>query len=166
MNRKGILIGMLSAVAVVCTIAQQTNLSSSTNQTETKISELRKNGKYERTTEVFAGKILMSRKVEVSVKDNGQIDYVFTKLFRDGKMTFASTLDNAAKNTIRSYYRDGKMIFEEGDEDGDGFFETLILFDTDEQPIEAFSKNKDGVVTQFSNEKLVELKKSFAKLRE
>ncbi|MCX8156362.1 MAG: hypothetical protein N3J91_07945 [Verrucomicrobiae bacterium] len=57
-------------------------------------------------------------------------------------------------------------MMQEGDEDGDGFFETVILFDAKEQPTEAFSKSKDGTVTQFTNEKLAELKKSFAKFQE
>jgi hypothetical protein len=58
------------------------------------------------------------------------------------------------------------MRGEEGDEDCDGFFETIILFNDKEQPVEAFSRSKDGTVTQFSKEKLAELKKSFAKFQE
>jgi hypothetical protein len=58
------------------------------------------------------------------------------------------------------------MAVSEGDEDGDGFFETMILFDAKEQPVEAFSKTKDGTVTQFTKEKLAELKKSFEKFQE
>lgn len=168
MKRRNVIVLALCLTAFVCALAQQVRVSSpSTNSgSETKVSETRTNGQYKRTTETFAAKVLVARRVEVSLKDNGQIDHVFIKLFRDGKMTFASTFNKPAKNTIRSYYHDGKMAVSEGDEDGDGFFETMILFDAKEQPVEAFSKSKDGTVTQFSKEKLVELKKSFAKLQE
>mgnify|MGYP003435193601 FL=1 len=91
---------------------------------------------------------------------------VSTKLFRDGELIFLSTYFADANRTIRGYYHQDKVVMNEGDEDGDGFFETMILFDAKEQPVEAFSKSKDGTVTQFSKEKLVELKKSFAKLQE
>jgi hypothetical protein len=76
-------------------------------------------------------------------------------------MIYASTFEVAKKVTIRSYYQQGKMIMEEGDEDGDGFYETMILFNTNEQPIEAFEKSKDGTVRQFSAEKLSKVKKDF-----
>ena len=101
-----------------------------------------------------------------TVKENGRIDYMFVKLFRDGEMTYSSTFYKSENRTIRSYYHQGKMAVEEGDEDGDGFFETMILFDAKEQPVQAFSKNKDGTVAQFTNGKLAELKKSFAKFQE
>lgn len=168
MSRKNIGIVAACFMALAWAIAQQSqvNPNSAIGRTQTKVSESRKNGKYKRTTETFTDKGLSARKEEVSVKDNGRIDYVFVKLFRDGEMTYSSTLYKTENRTIRSYYHQGKMIVEEGDEDGDGFFETMILFGANEQPVEAFSQNKDGTVTQFSKEKLAELKKSFAKLQE
>lgn len=168
MNRRNITVAASCFIACAWVLAQQAQVTANNTdaRTETKVSESRKDGKYQRTTEVFRDKVLISKKQEVSAHDDGRIDVVFTKLFRDGEMTYASTFNRAAKNTIRSYYHQDKMVTEEGDEDGDGFFETMILFDAKEQPVEAFSKSKDGTVTQFSKEKLVELKKSFAKLQE
>jgi len=168
MSRKNFIIAAACFMALTWAIAQQSQVSanSANARTETKVSESRKNGKYKRTTETLAEKVLVARKEEVSVKDNGQIDYVFVKLFRDGAMVYSSTFYKAEKRTIRSYYHQGNMTVEEGDEDGDGFFETMILFDAKEQPVEAFSKSKDGAVTQFSKEKLAELKKSFSKFQE
>ena len=162
MSKKYLITLTLCFAAVVWAVAQQTNVNSANAHTETKVSESRKNGKYKRITETFTDKVLASRKEEVSVKDNDQIDFVFVKLFRDGEMTYASTFYKAENRTIRSYYHQGKMLVEEGDEDGDGFFETMILFDANEQPVEAFRKSQDGTVTQFSKEKFLELKKSFA----
>ena len=168
MRKKSVTVTAMCLMVFAWALAQQVQSSRSSvdSATETKISESRKNGKYKRTTETFAGKALVARKEEVSLKDNGRTDYVFVKCFRDGKMTYASTFYATENRTIRSYYNQGKMIVEEGDEDGDGFFETMILFDTKEQPVEAFSKSKDGTVTQFTKEKLAELKKSFAKFQE
>jgi hypothetical protein len=155
---------LIAAVAV--TLAQVQKKVERDGHTETKVSESREGGKYQRTTQVFRDKVLLSKTQEVSSHDDGKIDVVFTKLFRDGEMIYASSFYKTEKRTIRSYYHQGKMLVEEGDEDGDGFFETMILFDAKEQPVEAFSKNKDGTVAQFSKEKLADLKKSFAKFQE
>ncbi len=167
--KAGSIIGAaVSSMALAWTVAQQAQVKPDAvnERTETKVSESHKNGKYKRMTETFTDKVLVARKEEVSVKDNGQVDYVFVKLFRDGEMTYASTLYKSENRTIRSYYHRGKMIVEEGDEDGDGFFETMFLFDAKEQPVQAFSTRKDGTVTQFSKEKLAELKKSFPRFQE
>jgi hypothetical protein len=168
MSKKSIVVAVACSLVVTWVIAQQARVSadSASPLTETKVRELRKNGKYKRITETFTDKVLIAQKEEVSVKDNGQIDYVFVKLFRSGEMTYSSTVYKLENRTIRSYYNHGKMVVEEGDEDGDGFFETMILFDAKEQPVEAFSKSRDGTVTQFNQEKLAELKRSFAKLHE
>lgn len=166
MNRRNIITLALCLTAVLSVSSEKAKQSSANPRTESKVSQSRSNGKYKRTTETFTGDILVARKDEVSIKDNGTIDYVFLKLFRDGTMTYASTFNKAARNTIRSYYHQGKMVVEEGDQDGDGFFETLILFDAAEQPVEAFSRSKDGTVAEFSKEELSKLKQSFAKLQE
>jgi Trm5-related predicted tRNA methylase len=166
MNKRNIITLALSSIALGWALAQETKTSTSDRGIETKVSESRSKGKYKRTTETFRDKVLVARKEEVSVKDNGQIDYVFTKLFRDGEMIHASTFHAAAKNTVRSYYHQGKMILEEGDEDGDGFFETMIFFEADKRPVEAFSKSKDGAITPFSKDKLGALKTSFSKFQE
>lgn len=167
MSRKNIIVAACF-MALGWVVAEQTQVSadSANARTETKVSESRKNGKYQRVTEVFEDNVLQSRKLEVSDHDDGRINRVFTKLFRNGEMIYASSFYKAEKRTIRSYYHQDKMVMEEGDEDGDGFFETLILFDEKEQPVEAFSKSKDGSVSQFSKEKLADLKKSFGKFQE
>ena len=154
---------LLFIVAVTITLAWSQIATEASEGFDAKVSESKENGKYQRTTTIFQDKVLISKKQEVSIHDNGTIDVVFTKLFRNGEMIYASSSYNSKKNTVRSYYYQGKIIIEEGDEDGDGFFETTILFDANEHPIEAFSKSKDGTVAQFSEAKLAELKRSFLK---
>ena len=153
---------MLCFAAVFWATAQQTNVNRANPHTETKVSESRKNGKYKRITETFTDKVLTSRKEEVSLKGSDEIHFVFVKLFREGEMTYFSTFYKTENRTIRSYYHQGKLFLEEGDEDRDGLFETTILFDANEQPVEGFRKSKDGTVTQLSKEKFLELKKGFA----
>ncbi len=128
---------------------------------ETKMSESYKNGKYKRITKVFEDKMLVSIKEETSVRGSNVVDFVFIKLFRDGEMIFNSTRDVAKNTTIRSYYNHGKMVLEEGNEGADSSRETMIFFDANEQPFEAFDKNLDGVVKQVSAERLSNYKKSF-----
>lgn len=153
-------VALLLFTCVMWAIAQQ-EATVPQGKTETKVSESHKNGKYKRITETFTDKVLTARREEVSLRDDGRINFVFVKCFRDGQMTYASTFDKDKNRTVRSYYHEGKMLAEEGDEDGDGFFETLILFDVNEEPVEAFERSKDGTVTPFSKEKLSALKKSF-----
>jgi len=147
--------------AVVVMLVQAQEVVGADGHTETKVSEIRQNGKYVRTTEVFRDKVLVSQKREISAHDNGKIDFISEKLFSSGEMVFASSC-YPGKRTIRSYYYQGKMVLEEGDLDGDGFFKTVIVFDAKEQPVEAFERNKDGTVTQFSEEEFAKLKKTFA----
>jgi hypothetical protein len=147
--------------AVVVTLVQAQEVVGADGHTETKVSEIRQNGKYVHTTEVFRDKVLVSQKREISTHDDGKIDFISEKLFCDGEMVFASSC-YPGKRTIRSYYHRGKMVVEEGDTTGDGFFDTLILFDAKEQPVEAFARHKDGSVAQFSKEEFSKLKKVFA----
>ncbi len=63
---------------------------------------------------------------------------------------------------MRIYYHHGKIVAEEGDEDGDGFFETLLVFDGNEQPVQGFTKNKDGSVTHLDAEKFSRIQETFA----
>jgi hypothetical protein len=92
MTRKSILVAVAGSLIIAWAIAQQPQIANNASaRTETKVSESRKNGKYKRVTETFTDKALTTRKEEVSLKDNGQIDYVFIKLFRKGEMTYSST---------------------------------------------------------------------------
>lgn len=62
--------------------------------------------------------------------------------------------------TARSFYVGHAMVVE-SDEDRDGFFETLTVFDTGKKgdSVEAFTRARDGTTHPVSREKLNELKK-------
>jgi hypothetical protein len=152
-------------VFVSCMLATVPQQRSALGQetTETKVTEVRERGRYKRITETFVNGELVSRRVEVSTRDDGEINLVFVKCFRNGKMVFASTLDkmNNRNVTIRSYHHEGKCLVMEGDEDGDGFFETLMLVGDNGIPVEGFERSKDGTVTPMSEERLSKIKKEF-----
>jgi hypothetical protein len=129
--------------------------------TETKVTEVRERGRYKRITETFVSGELVSRRVEVSVRDDGQINLVLVKCFRNGKMVFGSTVDKISNVTVRGYHHQGKCLAMEGDEDGDGFFETLILVGDNGIPVEGFERSKDGTVTPMGEERFSKIKKEF-----
>lgn len=158
---------MLGAIFVTLAIVWLAQAQKTTEGNfETKISESRLDGEYVRTTEVFRDKVLVSKKQECSSHDNGNIDFIFTKLFRDGEMIYMSSFYKSDHCTIRDYYHQGKLVVQEGDKDGDGFFERMILFDAKEQPVEAFERKKDGTVTQLNEEEFSKLKKAFSMIAE
>jgi hypothetical protein len=162
-SKTKVIVVFLLYSCVVVAIAQQE--AGPQGKTETKVSESHKGGKYIRITETFTDKVLTSRREEVSMRDDGRINFVFEKYFRDGQMIYASSLEKDKNRTVRSYHYKEKLVVMEGDEDGDKFFETMILFNEDEEPVEAFERKKDGTVMPFSKEKLEALKKSFSKLQ-
>jgi hypothetical protein len=133
-------------------------------QPQTKVTETNAGGKFKRVKETFVSENLVSRTTESGVQGSGVVDLVATKLFEDGRMVFCSIFDNKKHTTIRSYYVKDKLAAQEGDEDGDGFFETLILFDSSEQPTLAFHRKSDGSVMAFSSEELDKVKAGFALL--
>lgn len=160
-SKTKVVVAFLLFSCVTSVIAQQ-EATVPEGKTETKVSESHEKGRYKRITETFTDKVLTAKREEVSLRDDGRINFVFVKLFRDGEMIYASTFDKDKNRTVRSYYHKGKMLAMEGDEDGDNVFETLILFNLDEEPVEAYERNKDGTVTQFSKERLSALKTSFS----
>lgn len=91
-------------------------------------------------------------------------DIVATKLFTDGKMTYASIFQKKEHTRVRSYFIKEKLAVQEGDEDGDGFYETLILFDEKEKPTSAFHRKVDGAVSAFTQDEFIKLKKAFSLL--
>jgi hypothetical protein len=160
--RAKLIILSLLAEIVGAAIAEPSSVSNSTAQIETKVTRSKENGKYKRIRETFRDKVLVSLEEEVDIDGDGRIEFVITKLFREGEMTYACISDNIHKNTVRCYSHKDKLLAEEVDEDGDGFFETIVLFDANEQPVEAFGRSKDGTVTHLSAEKMAKLKKGFS----
>ena len=111
------------------------------------------------------GDKLIRREEDVDLQSDGSFDYRFVKIFDNEQLTFAETFDRIKKQVTRSYYDQGRIMVQEGDSNADSFFETMILFGSNEEPIQAFERQKDGTVAQFSYSKLAELKRAFAVTR-
>ncbi len=63
------------------------------------------------------------------------------------------------KATSRFYYLHGKQMFIESDDNGDGFYENLMVPGDSMSDFEQFIRKKDGTVEPISKEKYLELKK-------
>ena len=68
--------------------------------------------------------------------------------------------------TARAYFAGGKTVAIEGDEDRDGFFESLIVYRSDTDDIEAFTRHRDGSVQPVSALALQAIKKESATFSE
>ena len=68
--------------------------------------------------------------------------------------------------TSRAYFAGGRTVAIESDEDRDGFFETLIVFRSETNEIEAFTRHRNGSVQPVSAQTLEALKKQDAAFSE
>ena len=68
--------------------------------------------------------------------------------------------------TSRAYFAGGKTVAIENDEDRDGFFESLIVYRSDTDDIEAFTRQRDGSVQPVSARVLHALKSQDAAFSE
>jgi hypothetical protein len=66
----------------------------------------------------------------------------------------------------RAYHVAGKTVLIEGDDDGDGFFETLIVYRTDSDDFEVFTREANGSVRPASKRVLDAHKKQSAAFAE
>jgi len=62
-------------------------------------------------------------------------------------------------STYRSYSLNGKFTCNEIDQDGDGFYESLVIYGENMNDFEQFIRNLDGTVEPISNEKYEEQKR-------
>jgi ABC-type Fe3+-hydroxamate transport system substrate-binding protein len=60
----------------------------------------------------------------------------------------------------------GEMVMMEADEDGDGFFETTIVYRPSKSDMEVFTRSRDGSVTPVSAHTLAAYKKQHAAITE
>lgn len=70
-------------------------------------------------------------------------------------IVFEMTVGNAR---TRAFRINGKTVMVESDEDGDGFFESFVVFDPETGDFEWFTRTTDHVVRPVGSEKLQELK--------
>jgi hypothetical protein len=68
--------------------------------------------------------------------------------------------------TTRSYMVGGEMVMMEADEDGDGFFETTIVYRPSKGDLEVFTRERNGSVSPVSARTLAAYKKQHAAITE
>ncbi len=92
-------------------------------------------------------------------------NYRSGSISRDGQITYRGVVDRGHGRRVSIFYRHGKKLFEEVESRFDDASCVLILFDTNEQPFEAFERKPDRTFAQFDEARLAELKKIFASAR-
>ncbi len=111
-----------------------------------------------------------SLKIEIKEFDKDQDGVNEIKLirtFRDGKEVKAEVINSKnPANSFRAFYVNGEYVMKETDEDSDGFFETLILYDTKTDNIEVFKRSKDGQLTPATRTEVSSKKKILKGIKE
>lgn len=77
---------------------------------------------------------------------------IIQKTYR-GSECIMVEMDDRGKKT-RTFKVGGKVVAIEADEDGDGFFESLMVFDPDTGKYELFIKSMNGSIIPLDSEKL------------
>ena len=93
---------------------------------------------------------LSSKVAEVDRDKDGKPDVRTEVIARDGakQMMVMSRADEggAWKVTARSFYVGSRMAVTESDEDGDGFFEMVVVYREEPEDVNAFVRERDGSV--------------------
>jgi hypothetical protein len=99
--------------------------------------------------------------------ENGEVWLRTSFLSRNGEKVLMKGWDKCwgknktGRNLSQMYYHKDKMVLCEADQDGDGIFDLLILFDDAESPIQAFDVKKDGVLSPVGSDRLKKMKKDW-----
>ncbi len=93
---------------------------------------------------------LSTKTAEVDGDKDGRSDARTEIVSRDGQkqMMVMSRADKSGewKVTARSFYVGPHMAVTEADEDGDGFFEMVVVYREDPKDVNAFVRERDGLV--------------------
>ena len=93
---------------------------------------------------------LSTKVAEVDRDKDGRPDVRSEIISRDGQkqMMVLSRADKSGewKVTARSFYVGSHMAVTEADEDGDGFFEMVVVYREDPKDVNAFVRERDGSV--------------------
>lgn len=92
---------------------------------------------------------------------DGTVDSVFEQTFRSNEIVITYSWDRKSAKAARSYYHHGTELLVEGDDDGDGLWETMIFLDTNHMPVAVFEKRQDGSVVPSTSEKMSRLQKTY-----
>ena len=113
---------------------------------------------------------IISKVVERDTNKDGSPDLRVETVFRHGQkvMLIWSKPDASGllKVSSRSYFAGGDMVTTEGDENRDGFFETLAVYRAGTTDMEVFTRHQDGSVTPVSGQALAAYKRQIAAMDE
>jgi len=111
-----------------------------------------------------------SNVAEVDRDKDGKPDVRTEVISRDGvkQMMVMSRADGSGawKVTTRSFYVGAHMGVAESDEDGDGFFEMVVIYSEDPEDVNAFVRELDGSVRPAEVKMVDALRKQNALLKE
>lgn len=85
----------------------------------------------------------------VSLNADGTTNSTVTTTRRNGELVLSTTVDRSGK-AVRLYYLRGRYVFSERDDDGDGFFELVVIEGTSTPDLEIFRRFKSGEVAPVS----------------
>lgn len=113
---------------------------------------------------------LSTKTAEVDRDKDGRPDVRTEIVSRDGQkqMMVMSRADKSGewKVTARSFYVGAHMAVTEADEDGDGFFEMVVVYREDPKDVNAFVRKRDGSVRPADTKAVEALRKQDAVLSE
>lgn len=94
--------------------------------------------------------------MKISVKESSipEKDFSMKKTYRGEQRILAEMTNRGKKSRL---YVLNEFTVGESDEDGDGFFETVMIMDDSTGEFEQYIKEKDGSVRPLESEKLLEL---------
>jgi len=107
---------------------------------------------------------VQSHSLEYDRDKDGQTDMRVDTVTRDRKDLYVRIerrLESDRWASTRSYSVSGKLVAVEEDKDGDGFYETLIVFDSSRKDLEVFSRKQDGSTVVASAEVKAGYRKMF-----
>jgi len=104
-------------------------------------------------------------KESVLKSDNGEVTLRMTYLYRNGKIVMITTWGETAKNETghylaKTYWQNDQPMLSDGDDDGDGFFELLMLSD-ESGPLQVFDQTRDGRLIPVGKARLKEMQDDY-----
>ena len=73
---------------------------------------------------------------------------------------------SGTSNAVSYFYSDGKMVMAESDEDGDGNWDSLVVYGQESDSFEVFRRNTQGQATPVKYEEMLKLREEKANFRE
>lgn len=116
--------------------------------------------------DVFIRETLRSGKVikaemEADADGDGKTDMTYVKVFHNGKMVFFESWDKKSNQNARMYCRAGKDLVAEVDENNDGIFDLIILFDETGDVRTVLNRSAAGKIEFAADERATTVKESF-----